>query len=292
MDEALKVGVIGVGNMGGAMAARLRSLGHAVIVRDVRPEAEAALAPLGVRVAPSPASVAAAADFIVIAVVDAAQNEAVLFGEPQALAATLAPRHSVLLTSTISPDDVAVLAQCITATGAAVLDAPLSGGPQRARDGAMSMMVAASDADFARAHKLLAALSSAVFRVGAVPGQGAAMKLVNNMLAAVNLVAAGEACALAERAGLDLATVSRIVNASSGQSWIFADRMARLLAGDESPRAHLSLLAKDSALAVAYADALGIGTELGARAAQAFAQAMASGLAERDDSVILRPNIR
>ena len=290
MDESLKVGVIGVGNMGGAMAARLRSLGHAVVVRDIRPAAEAALVPLGARVSASPAEVARQADFIVIAVVDAAQNEAVCFGEWQALAAALTPRHTVVLTSTIAPEDVAALAARIAATGAAVIDAPVSGGPQRARDGTMSMMVAASDADFARARVLLAALSGAVFRVGAAPGQGAAMKLANNMLAAVNLAAAGEACALAARAGLDLAMVSKVVNASSGQSWIFSDRMTRRLAGDAAPRAHLSLLAKDSALAVAYATATGVRAELGTLAAQAFARAAAAGLADHDDSAMLDPD--
>ena len=288
MNASLNVGVIGVGNMGGAMAARLLSLGHRVVVRDIRPEAEAALARPGAQVAPSPAAVAKIADFIVIAVVDAAQNEAVLFDETQAVVAGLMRHHVVLLTSTIAPADAASLAQRIAATGAAVLDAPVSGGPQRARDGSMSMMIGATDADVARAQPLLAALSSAVFRVGEKPGQGAAMKLVNNMLAAVNLVAAGEACALAARAGLDLAAVSKVVNGSSGQSWIFAERAARLLAGDAMPRAHVSLLAKDSALAAEFARELGLACDLGKVAAREFADALVAGLADADDSAMLR----
>lgn len=288
MSESMKVGVIGVGNMGGAMAARLLALGHRVVVRDIRPEAEAVLKQLGALVAANPAAVAQAADFIVIAVVDAAQNEAVLFDELHAAAASLTPRHVVLLTSTIAPADAASLAHRIAARGAAALDAPVSGGPQRARDGSMSLMIGATDADCARAQPLLAALSSSVFRVGEQPGQGAAMKLVNNMLAAVNLVAAGEACAVAARAGLDLATVSRVVNASSGQSWIFAERAARLLAGDVSPRAHVSLLAKDSALAAAFAQELGVTCALGQVAATEFADALRAGLADADDSAMLR----
>ena len=102
-------------------------------------------------------------------------------------------------------------------------------------------------------------------------GAGHTMKLVNNMLAAVNLAAAGEACALAARAGLDLATVAQVVGASSGQSWIFDDRVRRRLAGDVTPRAHVSLLAKDSVLAQALARELDVDCALGALAAPARA---------------------
>lgn len=227
-----------------------------------------------------------------IAVLDAAQNEAVLFDELHSVAPRLTPRHSMLLTSTIAPEDAASLARRLSATGAAVLDAPVSGGPRRAREGSMSMMVAASDADFARAQTLLAALSTSVFRCDSASGQGAAMKLVNNMLAAVNLAAAGEACALATRAGLDLATVSKAVNASSGESWIFGDRMRRVLAGDDLVRAHVKLLAKDSALAAAFAREQGVSCDFGDLAARAFADAVEAGLGGRDDSAMLHLNAR
>jgi 3-hydroxyisobutyrate dehydrogenase len=281
------VGVIGVGNMGGAMAERLRALGHAVMVRDVGSEAQAALAARGASVAPSPAAVAAQTEFIVVAVVDAAQNASVLFDDPQAAIQTLDARHTVVLTSTIAPHDVEAFAQRLKAQGVAVIDAPVSGGPHRAREGTMTMMVAATDADTERARPLLAALSSQVVRVGGAPGQGAAMKRVNNTLAAVNLAAAGEACALAARAGIDPATVARVVGASSGQSWIFDDRIRRVLLGDAVPRAHLGLLAKDSALATAMAAGLGVRNEFGALAAARFAEAVARGLGSADDSVLL-----
>jgi len=134
---------------------------------------------------------------------------------------------------------------------------------------------------------LLATLADPVFRLGERAGDGARTKLVNNLLAATNLVAAAEALALAERVGLDPARTLAVVERSSGQSWIGGDRMARALAGDTAPRAHTTLLAKDSGLAVAMATASGVAPKLGALAAQAFATAVAQGRGELDDSCLL-----
>jgi 3-hydroxyisobutyrate dehydrogenase-like beta-hydroxyacid dehydrogenase len=293
MDKSasLRVGVIGVGNMGAAMAARLLALGHRVTVRDLRRDAEAPLAAAGAAVALTAAALAQRCEFTVMAVVDAQQNRAALFDERDAACHALTANQVVVLTSTIAPADTRALAARLASLGAVVVDAPVSGGPARARDGTMSMMVGATDAAYARAAPLLAALSDRVFRVGAEPGHGAAMKLINNMLAAVNLVAAGEACALARRAGLDLATVAQVIAASSGQSWIFDDRVRRVLAGDAVPRARAGLLAKDSALAQAMAAEVDFECPLGALAAQQFATAIAAGLGAADDSLMLRARL-
>lgn len=128
---------------------------------------------------------------------------------------------------------------------------------RRARDGSMSLMVACADAVFARTESLLDALSYKVFRISQRPGDGARTKLVNNLLAGINLVGAAEVLALAERMGLDLTTTLNVIAQSSGQSWIGFDRMRRAVEGDFAPRAHVTLLEKDTRLAVEAARAVG-----------------------------------
>lgn len=283
---AERIGVIGVGNMGGAMAARLLERDFEVTVRDVRSEAEEPLLVLGAHSAVSPAAIAQASTAIQIVVVDASQIDEVLRGDGGLLPA-LRPEHLVLVQSTIAPADATRLAAAIAGRGALVLDAPISGGPARARAGELSMMVAGTDAAFERARPLLEHLSARVFRVGSHPGLGATMKLVNNLLAGAYLAAGAEAVAIGRAAGLDAATMAEVFNASSGQSWILGERLARLLAGDETPRAQMHILAKDLRLAVEFARSVGKDTTLGTATSALFSGALAAGLSEADDSALI-----
>ena len=279
-------GIVGVGNMGGGMAARLLACGWQVRACDLVPQKVADLVHLGATAAATPAAAARGAAALIVAVVDAAQAEAVLFG-PEGAAAALAPGRAVLLCPTIAPQDVERLAARLAGAGLAAIDAPMSGGPARARDGTMSLMVACPDPVYDANRELLAALSSKVFRVGERAGDGARTKLVNNLLAAVNLAGAAEAIALAERLGLDAARTLEVIEQSSGQSWIGTDRMRRALAGDYAPRAHVSLLHKDTRLALEAARGAGFDARLGALAHEAFARAVAGGRADLDDAVLL-----
>jgi L-threonate 2-dehydrogenase len=285
------VGVVGVGNIGGAVALRLRDLGHPVAVRDIRPEAEAACAAAGATVHASPAALARHCSLVIVAVVDAAQTDEVLFGADglvHGLGHAQAPGAAVMLCPTIAPEDVETAAAGLAAHGVACLDAPTSGGPLRARDGTMSLMVATDDTSWARWQPLLAGLAARLFRVGTRPGDGARTKLVNNLLAAVNLAGAAEAQRLAEALGLDAARTLDVIEQSSGQSWIGSERARRVLAGDTAPRAHMSLLAKDSALALAAARGVGLALPVGDQAAEAFARACRDGRAQADDSALWR----
>jgi 3-hydroxyisobutyrate dehydrogenase len=281
------VAIVGVGNMGGAMAARLLEQGWTVRVCDLVPEKVEALRQAGALAAASPADAAAAAGALIVCVVDAAQSEEVLFG-PQGAARVLPGGTPVLLCPTISPHDAEGLAAKLTEAGLAPIDAPMSGGPARARDGSMSLMVACPDEAFASAAQLLAVLSAKVFRVGTRCGDGAKTKLVNNLLAGINLVGAAEALALAQRLGLDLAATLDVIEQSSGQSWIGSDRMHRAIAGDYEPRAHVTLLRKDTALAMDAAGAAGFEGPLGGLARDVFDAAAKGGLADLDDAAIFQ----
>jgi L-threonate 2-dehydrogenase len=280
-----RVGIIGVGNMGGAMAARLLSQGYLVAVHDIDAQREAQAVGLGAMACATATGLAASSDVVIVAVVDAAQTQSVLFG-PHGAVAALAPGAAVMLCPTIAPADTERLVEALAERGLDWLDAPMSGGPERARDGSMSLMLACPNAVLDRHRALIEVLSSKVFHISERPGDGARTKLVNNLLAGINLAGAAEALALAERMGLSLARTLAVIEQSSGQSWIGSDRMRRALAADPSVQAHLALLAKDSALAIAMASQAGAQPPLGQAAAATFAAACADGLAAADDSAL------
>lgn len=278
-----RIAVVGIGNMGLAMALRLRDRGFAVAVRDIAPARETLAHAEGLTLCDSPAAAAEGARAAIVAVVDAVQTEDVLFGA-QGLAAALPRGAAVLLCPTIAPHDTERFAARLAEAGLEAIDAPMSGGPLRAREGTMSLMVACAAPAFERQRELIEALSGAVFRLGQRPGDGARMKLVNNLLAGINLAGAAEVLALAERAGLDPALALDVIERSSGQSWIASDRMRRAIAGDLAPRAHTTLLNKDTHLALAMAQRLGLATPVGEHAAALFARACESGFAALDDA--------
>ena len=287
MSSCQTVGLIGVGNMGGGMARRLLGLGWTVHVRDIDASKTAALQSLGAIVHDSPVTLTAAVDRLIVCVIDTPQVESVLFG-PQGAGQSLRAGQTVMLCPTLSPEDVESFGERLVARGVHVIDAPMSGGPQRAAEGTMSLMVAAPTAVFHANQDWLDALSGLVFHVSERVGDGARTKLANNMLAGINLVGAAQVLAMAQRMGLDPSKTLDVMERSSGQSWIGSDRLRRALVNDYAPRAHVTLLEKDTRLAVQAGDSVGFTPELGRLAAAAFAQAHAAGLAEEDDASVFK----
>jgi 3-hydroxyisobutyrate dehydrogenase-like beta-hydroxyacid dehydrogenase len=273
--------------MGGAMALRLRDLGWPLAVLDIDPAAAAACE--GAAVCASAAELAARCDCVIVVVVDAAQVDAVLFGAGGVLGASPLPA-TVMLCPTIAPDDTERIAARLAERGVACIDAPISGGPARARDGSMSTMLAAPEAVLERHRVLLDALSSHQLRISERAGDGARTKLANNLLAGIHLAGAAEVLALAERIGLDPACTLDVIEQSSGQSWIGSDRMRRAIAGDFAPRARTTLLAKDTRLALEMARHAAMELPLGAAASAAFARACEVGFAALDDASLLELN--
>lgn len=283
-----RVAVLGAGNIGGALVARLREHQVSVSVCDPDSQRQAEALVVGAEVLPTPwAAVQGLGPdgVVLIVVVNDAQCEDVLWGE-QGAAAALQAGHTVVLCPTMAPEAVESIAARLVAMGVACVDAPMSGGPLRARAGTMSWMLAAPKAALARHPELWSLLANPVFHVSERCGDGARTKLVNNLLAGINLVGAAEVLALAERMGLNLHTTLDVIERSSGQSWIGSDRMRRALVGDFVPRAHVTLLEKDTGLAMAAAQLVGFEGPLGASAAAVFAQTRQAGWAEHDDGAV------
>lgn len=280
------VGVIGTGAMGLGVVRSLLRQGARVEVRDIDPAAERRAVALGARAHASPAALARAVTCVIVLVADAEQVDEVCFGS-EGLAGSMQPRAPLVLCSTLDPGYVAELDSRLGAHGVTLVDAPVSGGPARAACGTMTMMLAGPAEVLATLEPVFAAMSGTRFVAGAVPGRAATFKVVNNLLAAANLAAGAEALALAIRAGLDPREVLSVISASSGASWMVADRMPRALDGDRTVNAACRILAKDAKLAVALADRLGADAPFARAAAERFRQALAAGLAEDDDSRLL-----
>jgi putative dehydrogenase len=255
--------------------------------RDILPGAEAAAVSAGAIAFATPAALARACRTVILLVVDAAQIEDVLFGEHGA-ASELVPGATVIVSSTVAPAYVASLVSRLAGRGARLIDAPVSGGPRRASDGTMTIMLSGDAQAIAECANVFDAIAGRRFVVGARAGDAATFKVLNNQLAAVNLAAGAEAMAMAMHAGLDPHLFVEVVGASSGASWIFADRMPRALAGDYAPRAASTLLKKDVGIAVDTAAALGCAAPLARAARDAFDGAVAAGYGAEDDASLLK----
>lgn len=272
---SLAVGVIGVGAMGMGVAKALLAKGFAVSVRDIVAARESDAVAAGARRLDAPVEV------LVSLVVDAGETRSVA-GEYRHFA------PAFMMCSTIAPADAEALAADLAASGIEMLDAPISGGPARAHAGTLSMMASGSDAAFARCRPVIDAIAAKCFRMGARAGDGSRMKVVNNMLAASNIVAGCEAMAMAARLGIDLRQAVDVINASSGASWMFADRMARALAGDYAPSAAARVLLKDVGLFVDMARSLGLTAPMAEQARAIFRDTCERGFAEEDDAAVLK----
>ena len=282
----MRVGVIGVGAMGQGVARTLLRKGFPVVVRDLVAEREDEAVAAGATRAATAPELAAQVDVVITLVVDAEQTHGVLLEELRGLDRADPP--VVMMCSTIAPVDTEEIAARLVERGIEMLDAPISGGPAGAHAGTLTVMASGSDAAFERCVPVLDAMAARCFRMSASAGDGTRMKVVNNMLAAANLAAGCEAMAMAACMGLDLAQAADVVGASSGASWIFADRMPRALAGDYAPRAAARVLLKDVGLFVHQARIFGFTAPVAECAREIFHDTVARGFAEEDDAAVLK----
>jgi L-threonate 2-dehydrogenase len=284
---AKQAAVIGLGSMGFGMARSLLRAGFSVAGFDVSADVVARFVTNGGRAATTPADAAQGATVVVAVVVNAAQTEAVLFGE-NGCAAAMAPGTVFVSSATMAPDVARRLAARLEATGQHYLDAPMSGGAARAEEGKLTMLASGSPAAFAAARPALAAMTATVYELGSEPGQGAAFKMVNQLLAGVHIAAASEAMAFAARQNLDLQKVYDVITASAGNSWMFENRMPHVLAGDYSPKSSVSIFTKDLGIVLDMARSANFPVPLASSALQMFLMTAAAGMAGDDDSSVTR----
>ncbi len=287
MPTKANIGVVGLGAMGLGVAQSLRRAGFQVHACDVRPEAARTFAAEGGVACANPAEVAGACEVLVSVVVNAAQTEAVLFGE-QGAAASLRRGSLFVMCSTVDPNWSIALEAQLQAMGLLYLDAPMSGGAAKAAAGQMTMMTAGSPEAYAKAGDALDAMAAKVYRLGDRAGNGSKVKIINQLLAGVHIAAAAEAMALGLREGVDPAALYEVITHSAGNSWMFENRMAHVLAGDYTPLSAVDIFVKDLGLVLDTARATKFPLPLASTAHQMFMQASSAGHAREDDSAVIK----
>jgi len=282
-----KAGLIGLGAMGAGIAATLRAQGYEMHVCDVRPGAALRFAEQGGVAWGTPAQVAAACDVVVSVVVNALQTEAVLFGEHGA-AAAMKPGSVFVMCSTVDPNWSMALEARLEAIGIHYIDAPISGGAAKAVSGQMTVMSSARPEAYAQADAVLDAMAGKVYRLGDRAGAGSKVKIINQLLAGVHIAAAAEAMALGLREGVAPEALYEVITHSAGNSWMFENRMAHVLAGDYTPLSAVDIFVKDLGLVLDTARASKFPLPLASTAHQMFMQASTAGHAKEDDSAVIK----
>jgi L-threonate 2-dehydrogenase len=282
-----RAAVIGLGSMGMGIAHSLRRAGFDVVGCDANRVTVERFVREGGRDAPDPASAAANVDVLICVVVNAAQTEAVLFGE-NGVAACM-PEGAVFISSaTMDPDASLRLATRLEAGGRLYLDAPISGGAARAADGTLTVLASGARAAFAKARPALEAMAAKVHDLGPEVGLGSAFKMINQLLAGVHIAAAGEAIAFAAKQGLDLRKVYEVITGSAGNSWMFENRIPHVLDGDYAPRSAVDIFVKDLGIVQDMARQLRFPVPLAATALQVFLMASGAGMGRDDDASVAR----
>lgn len=284
------VAVLGLGAMGLPMATRLAA---ELTVRgfDLDEARLAEASRSGVEPASSARLAAEGADVVLLAVRDRSQLDDALFGD-RGVAEVLAPGASVIVTSTIGIEAVEEVATRLLELGIDLVDAPVSGGPARAGAGDLLIVVGASPSAFARVEPVLRRLASTLVVVGDAPGQGQALKTVNQLLCGVHIAAAAEALALAEALGLDRSRSMAALTSGAAASFMLADRGPRMLEAldDETPetRSRVDIFVKDLGIVRDAARGAGLATPVAAAAEQLYLLRAAQGGAATDDSTLVR----
>jgi L-threonate 2-dehydrogenase len=289
------IAVIGLGAMGSGMAQSLRRAGHVPFVFDVRREVADKFAAGGGVACSTLAELGSQADVIVSVVVNAAQTESVLFGSTDSdgkatagIAASMKRGSVFVMCSTVDPNWSVALEGRLNAMGIHYIDAPISGGAAKAASAQMTMMTAGKPEAYAIAEPFLNAMAAKVYKLGDSAGAGSKVKIINQLLAGVHIAAAAEAMALGLREGVDAAALYEVITNSAGNSWMFENRMAHVLAADYTPLSAVDIFVKDLGIVLDMARASKFPLPLSSTAHQMFMQASTAGFAKEDDSAVIK----
>lgn len=287
------IGFIGLGNMGGPMAANLVAAGHQVVGFDVVPAALDDATGRGVTAAASAREAAAAAPVTLTMLPAGAQVREAYTGDNGIIA--VAPEDALLIDcSTIDVATARAVHQAAEAAGRAMLDAPVSGGVAGAAAGTLTFMAGGAEEAFARARPILEAMGRTIVHAGG-PGNGQAAKVCNNMILGVSMIAVAEAFSLGEKLGLDPKTFFDISSKASGSCWAMLNHLpvpgiveTSAANRDFAPGFAAAMMVKDMGLSQQAAGQVGAATPLGAAAAALYGEFVEAGHGGLDYSAIIR----
>ncbi|HEX8167332.1 MAG TPA: NAD(P)-dependent oxidoreductase [Beijerinckiaceae bacterium] len=280
------VGFIGLGVMGRSMAVNLIKAGHEVVAHDVRRAAVDDLAAQGAQAAARVADAAARADVVVTMLPDTPQVEDVVLS-PGGLAENPPLGKLVVDMSTIAPTASRRLAETMAGRGVAMLDAPVSGGPQGAENGTLSIMVGGEEEAFRRARPVLEAMGRTIVHVGPA-GAGQTVKCCNQLMVGMHIQAVCEALALGRAAGLDLHKLREVLLGGAAASWMLQNHAPLMLAKDDRAGFRIDLQLKDLRLVNELAFELGVPLPGTAQVTSLYLEARAHGEGDKGNQALFR----
>jgi len=283
----VRVAVVGIGIMGTAIAGRLLAIGVEVHLFDPRPEAMTALAERGAARHPSACAAAQEAEFVITSLNTAEVVEAAVFG-PGGIVEAGAPSKLLIDMSSIDPARTAAMATRLSeASGMRWVDAPLSGGAPAADRGELTLMIGGEPGDVAAARPVLEKLAARITHMGPA-GAGQTVKLVNQILCALNFLAVAEAVRFAEANGIDAATIPEALAGGRADSRILQEFMGKMARRDFSPTGRIDNMLKDLETAQASALALRVPLPLTSLVADLHRMLVAGGLGAADSAEYMR----
>lgn len=286
MADEKKIAVFGLGSMGMGMAQSLLRAGHTVHGFDLNADAVARFKASG-GADGALSAVAPDLDIVMVVVLNAAQTEAVLFGE-DGIAAALKPGAVIIACATVAPDFARRMEARAEAQDLYYLDAPISGGAAKAAQGALTIMASGRAQAFAAAAPALSATAQKVFELGDQAGPGSAMKAINQLLAGVHIAAAAEAVTFGMTQGVDPAQTLEVISQCAGTSWMFENRVPHIVDGDYAARSSVNIWPKDLGIVLDIAREARFSAPLAAAALQQFLAAAGSGLGDHDDAAVAK----
>ncbi|MEO0401011.1 MAG: L-threonate dehydrogenase [Pseudomonadota bacterium] len=281
-----RTAVIGLGSMGYGIATSCLAAGHVTYGFDVVPEAVDRFQRDGGTPGAIP-DIAGELATVIVAVLNAAQTETVLFGEA-GIVAHLKPGTVVLACATVPPDFAREMEARCNAANVHYLDAPISGGSVKAAQGALSIMAAGTPDAFAAAAPALEATAETVFRLGDHAGPGSAMKAVNQLLAGVHIATMAEALTFGMTQGVDPAQFVEVISKCAGSSWMLENRAPHIVAGDYTPHSSVNIWPKDLGIVLDIAKSATFSAPITAAALQQFIAAAGMGLGGEDDAAVAK----
>lgn len=281
-----RVGFIGLGVMGKAMATRIARDSYPLTVFDIQKEPLAEMEKLGARIAGNAGEVGRDSDTVIVMVRDYQQVKDVGFPPGGALSG-MRQGTTLIIMSTITPQDIIKVESVARERGVSVIDSPVSGGRARAEDASLALMVGGDDTVVKENEDILKTMGSNIFHVGKV-GQGQAMKIINQILVSANIASVAEAMVMAEKLGINLQTMYDVITKGAGTSEVLQMMGPSMLAKDFTPRATVDIFVKDTGIIMDTVRALDISLPVFSAVYQVYRMARARGLGPKDATSVLQ----